>query len=60
MFAWWLDHRLGLLLGGEQGMALVRRAVASMRAQGIRDPDRWVGVFMPGDWREGPATASGA
>jgi eukaryotic-like serine/threonine-protein kinase len=43
-------HRLGRLLGGAEGEALVTRATERMRAQGVRDLDRWTGVYLPGRW----------
>ena len=39
--------RLGELLGGDEGTALVAAAGAALRAEGIRDPARTVAVFVP-------------
>jgi hypothetical protein len=52
-----LRHRLGELLGGDEGRALVQHAIGSLEAQGIRDPRRWVDVHLPGTWGV-PVTAS--
>jgi hypothetical protein len=49
VWAWAANHRLGLLLGGDEGRDLVRRAVDVMRAQGIKDPERWAYMYLPGD-----------
>jgi eukaryotic-like serine/threonine-protein kinase len=43
-------YRLGQLLGGDEGAAMVRRAVEAMTAEGVRKPERWVACHMPGDW----------
>jgi tetratricopeptide (TPR) repeat protein len=42
--------RLGQLLGGDEGRALVRGAVDELEAQGIRDPVRWSEALLPGTW----------
>jgi eukaryotic-like serine/threonine-protein kinase len=43
-------HRLGKLLGGEEGAAIVREAHDAMSAEGIRRPERWLAVYLPGRW----------
>ncbi len=43
-------YRLGELLGGESGEALKQSALDSLVAQGIREPERWVRVYLPGTW----------
>jgi eukaryotic-like serine/threonine-protein kinase len=43
-------HRLGELLGGEEGQKLMEIALQALRVQGIRDPSRWLAVFLPGRW----------
>jgi tetratricopeptide (TPR) repeat protein len=43
-------YRLGQLLGGDEGAAMVRQAVEAMTAAGVRNPERWVACHMPGDW----------
>ena len=54
IWAWSINHRLGLLLGGDDGLELVCRAVEVMKGQGIRDPERWAYVYLPGeDWAAG-------
>ena len=45
-----LRHRLGELLGGDEGRALVDGAALAMEAQGVRNPARWVAVHLPGTW----------
>ena len=44
-------RQLGLLLGGQEGGELVRKADDSMRAEGIVVPARWAGMLLPGSWR---------
>ena len=44
-------RRRGVLLGGEEGDALVAAADAFFRAQGARDPSRFVAVLAPGPRR---------
>jgi hypothetical protein len=46
-------YRLGELLGGDEGRALIRQAVEAMTAEGVRNPARWVACHMPGDWGTG-------
>jgi tetratricopeptide (TPR) repeat protein len=43
-------HRLGELLGGDEGRAAIDEATAELRAQGIRNPQRWVRIYLPGTW----------
>jgi serine/threonine protein kinase len=43
-------YRLGELLGGDEGLALVESATEALRAQGIRNPARWVATYLPGRW----------
>lgn len=40
--------RLGVLLGGQEGRALVERADSWMRSHGIRNPPRMVAMHAPG------------
>jgi hypothetical protein len=42
--------RLGELVGGEEGDALVKAARETLLAQGTRDPARWVALYFPGKW----------
>jgi hypothetical protein len=44
-------HRLGTLLGGDEGRAMVEAANAAMIAEGIRCPERWLAVYLPGTWK---------
>jgi eukaryotic-like serine/threonine-protein kinase len=44
-------YRLGELLGGSLGRALVADAVAAMTAEGVEDTERWVACQLPGDWK---------
>jgi hypothetical protein len=43
-------HRLGLLLGGAEGALELRRAEETMRAQDIRVPAKFAGLYVPGRW----------
>jgi hypothetical protein len=51
-------HRLGELLGGEEGLEMVQVALYALRGQGIRDPSRWLGIFLPGNWGDRPRQGS--
>ena len=42
--------RLGQLLGGDDGRALMKAATDELEAQGIRDPVRWSEALVPGKW----------
>ena len=44
-------HRLGTILGGDEGRAMVDAANAAMTAEGIRCPERWLAVYLPGSWK---------
>jgi hypothetical protein len=44
------QHRLGELLGGDEGAALVRRAREALAEQGVKNADRWMAMQMPGTW----------
>ncbi len=44
-------RRLGALLGGEQGEALIAEADAAMAAEEIVAPARWAQMLLPGRWR---------
>jgi hypothetical protein len=41
-------RRLGELLGGDEGAALIAEADAFMRAGGVIDPERYAAAFTPG------------
>ena len=43
-------YRLGQLLGGDEGRALMKVAAGDLEAQGIRDPSRWSEAYVPGTW----------
>jgi hypothetical protein len=47
--------KLGLLVGGEEGRELVREGEEVMRAQGIRDCQRFATMYVPGRWGTGRA-----
>jgi hypothetical protein len=44
------EYRLGQLLGGAEGAELARRAAQELQDQGIRNPDRWASIALPGKW----------
>jgi tetratricopeptide (TPR) repeat protein len=50
LHAWAVRHRLGSLLGGDQGAALVAQAEQAMTAEGVRAPTRMAGMLLPGRW----------
>ncbi|HTB74369.1 MAG TPA: protein kinase [Polyangiaceae bacterium] len=43
-------HRLGTLLGGEAGAAMVHDAAEAMKTMGVRAPERYAGMLLPGPW----------
>jgi hypothetical protein len=43
-------HRLGEMLGGDEGTKLVQTALDAMASQDIRNPARWLALHMPGQW----------
>jgi serine/threonine protein kinase/tetratricopeptide (TPR) repeat protein len=43
-------YRLGQLLGGDDGGALVQSATETMLQQGVRVPERWAAIHAPGIW----------
>jgi hypothetical protein len=47
-------HCLGELLGGDDGRQMVEDALRTMTEWGIRNPSRWLAVYMPGAWKAGP------
>jgi hypothetical protein len=54
MYAAAARHALGLLLGSEEGTALVRQAEDAMRAQDVKVPSRLAAIWLPGQWGEPP------
>jgi hypothetical protein len=49
-------HRLGQLLGGDEGREQLSQAARAMAAQEIRAHERWVCTFLPGNWPASDAT----
>jgi tetratricopeptide (TPR) repeat protein len=43
-------YQLGRLLGGDSGRALLAEGERWMRSEGIRAPERWAEVLVPGRW----------
>ena len=43
-------HRLGLLLGGAEGALELQQAEEAMRAQDVRIPAKFAGLYVPGRW----------
>jgi serine/threonine protein kinase len=43
-------RQLGLLLSGEAGRAMAREAEEAMKARGVRVPERYAQMLVPGDW----------
>jgi hypothetical protein len=43
-------HRLGLLLGGAEGAFELQQAEETMRAQDVRVPAKFAGLYVPGRW----------
>jgi eukaryotic-like serine/threonine-protein kinase len=44
-------HQLGTLLGGQQGATMVSEAAEAMKARGVRVPERYAQMLVPGPWR---------
>jgi uncharacterized protein HemY len=45
-------HRLGSRLGGDEGRVLVRGAFDAMTTRGVRVPERFAQMLVPGRWDE--------
>ena len=43
-------HQLGLLLGGAEGAFELRQAEETLRAQDVRVPAKFAGLYVPGRW----------
>jgi tetratricopeptide (TPR) repeat protein len=43
-------HRLGLLIGGDEGRRMTEQAAAAATAEGVRNPERWFATHLPGHW----------
>ena len=54
---WAARHRLGTLLGGDEGRKLVTQAETAMRSKGVHAPERYAGMLLPGQWGEGHSSA---
>lgn len=50
-------HRLGTLLGGDEGLALVQQSEERMQAKGVSLPASYVAMLLPGRWRGPEPTA---
>jgi serine/threonine protein kinase len=46
-------HQLGLALGGDEGARLVEEAKGAMAGQGVRVPERFATMLVPGRWTAG-------
>ncbi len=44
-------YQLGALVGGEEGDARVLEAADAMKGMGVRVPERYAGMLLPGAWR---------
>jgi hypothetical protein len=44
-------HQLGRLLGGDAGDAMVLEAAEAMKTLGVRVPERYARMLLPGVWR---------
>jgi hypothetical protein len=44
------EYRLGELIGGDEGAEHVERAVRKLEEWGVKRPDRWVEMSLPGRW----------
>jgi hypothetical protein len=43
-------HRLGQLLGGDEGRGFIEQARDIAAAYGVRDLERWISIYAPGTW----------
>ncbi len=43
-------HRLGALLGGDEGQKLIQESEETMRAKGVRAAERYATMLLPGRW----------
>jgi hypothetical protein len=50
VFAIPAQYRLGEMLGGEEGRELTEAALAKVESWGVRNPTRWLQIYMPGTW----------
>jgi hypothetical protein len=56
LYAETAQNRLGLTRGGEEGARLVEEAAGAMNAQGVRVPERFAAMLVPGRWTSREAT----
>jgi hypothetical protein len=54
LYAWAGRQRLGLLLGGAEGVRRARDAEEVFRAQGVIVPSRFAAMLLPGRWEPEP------
>jgi serine/threonine protein kinase len=54
LYAWAGRQRLGLLLGGAEGLRRARDAEEVFRAQGVVVPARFAAMLLPGRWEPEP------
>ncbi|HEX4446241.1 MAG TPA: AAA family ATPase, partial [Polyangiaceae bacterium] len=52
-------RQLGVLVGGEAGQALVLEADEIMKSRGVRQPSRYAGMLVPGQWAAKTPTGPG-
>jgi hypothetical protein len=45
-----IRYRLGQLLGDDEGGRLVAEACTELSKQGVRNPERWIAMHLPGSW----------
>jgi eukaryotic-like serine/threonine-protein kinase len=50
LYAVVVRYRLGQMLGGDEGRAMTRAALDDAIALGARNPERWLGLYLPGQW----------
>jgi tetratricopeptide (TPR) repeat protein len=48
------QHRLGEMLGGDEGRELVKQGAATASSHGIRNFERWLAMYTPGTWSGPP------
>jgi hypothetical protein len=44
-------HQLGRMLGGDAGDAMALEAADAMKTLGVRTPERYARMLLPGQWR---------
>jgi tetratricopeptide (TPR) repeat protein len=43
-------YRLGEMVGGDEGRALMDAAIEALTAEGVKNPERWIACQLPGTW----------